>query len=187
MGEPLLAQTRAGAVGTDEDVADGLSAVFEADYDPAVGVVLVVREFFIEDDNVFEAGEQNLPKCHTANGFFAVDRVIAAGAYRAASRIGTALPPELYRQFRTENFGRRAARALQSEVRHFLPGLAGLRTTPPDLADLPVTTITTGAPAHTASAAALPHGRLVTAEQSGHNVMFDMPALVVEEILRVLP
>ncbi|MEV6350041.1 alpha/beta fold hydrolase [Actinoplanes sp. NPDC051851] len=108
------------------------------------------------------------------------------GLYRLAARIGAALPEPLFTQFRTENFGRRGARALHDEVRHFLPGLAELRAAPPDPGTRPVTIVSAGGgvlrAAHTASAAALPHGRLVVAEESGHNVMLDRPALVVEEI-----
>ncbi|MFD0516535.1 alpha/beta fold hydrolase [Paractinoplanes durhamensis] len=49
------------------------------------------------------------------------------GIYRFAARMGSALPPDLHAQFRAENFGRRAARALHAEIRHFLPGLAFAR------------------------------------------------------------
>jgi pimeloyl-ACP methyl ester carboxylesterase len=113
------------------------------------------------------------------------------GIYRAAARIGRALPDELYARFRDENFGRRAARALHAEIRHFLPGLAALRANPPDLGDLPVTIISSGArsgqgASHAASAKALANGRLVVAPDAGHNIMFDDPDLVTAEILRLL-
>ncbi|GIF26945.1 pimeloyl-ACP methyl ester carboxylesterase [Actinoplanes tereljensis] len=105
----------------------------------------------------------------------------AVGVYRAAARIGRVLPADLYAQFRAENFGRRAARALSVEVRQFLPGLASLRATPPDLGDLPVTIISAGSPVH-----ALSPGRLVVADGAGHNIMFTDPQLVVDEIVRCL-
>ncbi|MEU4235769.1 alpha/beta hydrolase [Actinoplanes sp. NPDC026619] len=105
----------------------------------------------------------------------------AAGIYRAAARIGSALPPELFAQFRDENFGRRAARALHDEVRHFRPGLAGLRATPPDRGGVPHTIISAGnGAAHTEV------DRHVIAAGSGHNVMFDDPGLVIDEIRRAI-
>ncbi|MFI5954035.1 hypothetical protein [Cryptosporangium sp. NPDC051539] len=84
-------------------------------------------------------------------------------------------------------------------MRHYRPGLAALRAAPPDLGDLPVTTLSAGGgisagkgisagaarrsrpTAHPATA-----GRLVVAEGAGHNLMFERPGLVVDEILRRL-
>ncbi|SDT19436.1 alpha/beta fold hydrolase [Actinoplanes derwentensis] len=126
-----------------------------------------------------------------------VTRILAAtGVYRMAARMGSALPADQFARFRTENFGRRAARALHDEVRHFMPGLAALRSSPPDLGDRPLTIVSTGATdgtapglraAHAASAAATPNGRHVVAEGSGHNVMLDRPDLLITEILAALP
>ncbi|GAA1616284.1 alpha/beta fold hydrolase [Actinoplanes couchii] len=123
--------------------------------------------------------------------------MVALGIYRRlAGRMGGALPRDLFDQFRDENFGRRAAGALHDEVRHLVPGLAALRSAPPDLGDLPVTFLSTGAgdktaialrAAHATSAAALPNARVVVAEGSGHNVMLDRPDLLITEILALLP
>jgi pimeloyl-ACP methyl ester carboxylesterase len=129
------------------------------------------------DDDFFTAGTRR--RMAVAGP---VTRTLAAvGVYRAAARIGRALPADRYAQFRDENFGRRAARALAAEVRHFLPGLASLRADPPDLGDLPVTVISAGSAAH-----ALSGGRVVVAAGAGHNLMFTAPQLVADEIIRCL-
>ncbi|MFG1921951.1 alpha/beta fold hydrolase [Cryptosporangium sp. NPDC048952] len=111
----------------------------------------------------------------------------ATGIYRAAARIGSALPPDLFTQFRDECFGRRVGRVYADEVRHFLPGLASLRAAPPDLGDLPVTVISAGRGARDslrAAHAAFLDARHVVATDAGHNIMFEQPSTVVEEILR---
>ncbi|WP_205751956.1 alpha/beta fold hydrolase [Cryptosporangium phraense] len=119
-----------------------------------------------------------------------VTRTLAGlGIYRLAARIGSALPD--YAQFREECFSRRGARVYAAEVREFVPGLASLRAAPPSLGDLPVTILSAGAgpaslrAAHAASVAAA-GGRLVVADGAGHNLMFERPALVVEEIRRLV-
>ncbi len=112
------------------------------------------------------------------------------GLYARSARIGRALPPALYAQFRDENFRRRAARLLAAEIRHFLPGLRALRDHPPHAPDMPVTIISAGAgdlcAAHRISAVSRPNGRHVELAGAGHNIMFDRPAAVVDEIARML-
>lgn len=91
------------------------------------------------------------------------------------------------------------AQASRAEFACIDAGLAELRAAPPDLGDLPVTTISGTRPtgmgkrnraaltaSHRASAARLANGRLVLAERSGHLVPLSEPALVAEEVLRLV-
>ncbi|GAA2229491.1 alpha/beta hydrolase [Herbiconiux moechotypicola] len=115
-----------------------------------------------------------------------VTRAAAAlGLYRRASSMGDVLSPDARRRFRDENFGRRAARQLDAEVAHFLPGLAALRAHPPAVdAALTIVSGSGGAieEAH-ARSVALAGGRLVVAEGAGHNVMLTDPDTVVDAVV----
>jgi pimeloyl-ACP methyl ester carboxylesterase len=113
----------------------------------------------------------------------------ATGLYRRMDGIGAPLPPETRRRFREEDFGRRAARQLASEVRSFLPDLARLRAAPPDLGATPVTVLSAGGAPSTRRAHARSlgeQGRLLAVDDAGHDLLLTRPEVVAAEILRFL-
>jgi pimeloyl-ACP methyl ester carboxylesterase len=109
------------------------------------------------------------------------------------------LPEPAAQAFRDEDGTEEALRTHLAEVAASTDDLRRLRADPPKLPDVPVTIIS-GAKlsrfdrgrrealiaAHRARAEALPQGRHVPADQSGHMIPFTEPELVAREIERIL-
>lgn len=122
------------------------------------------------------------------------------GLYRLAGRsYGRNQPADVLADFRAEDFTVRAATTAAAETRGVLAGLQSLRDVPPARGDLPVTVISgtrigfgerkvrpSIVAAHRATAAELPNGRHVEAPGSAHLVMWDDPAIVTAETVRMV-
>ncbi|SDK80005.1 alpha/beta fold hydrolase [Nonomuraea jiangxiensis] len=116
-------------------------------------------------------------------------------------RLYREFPAAMVREIRREEFSSAAFRAHESETRHLADGFRALRlvSAAQALPDVPVTLISgaTGkhrtrgmwaqlAASHQRLAGALPRGRHVWADGSGHMVPMETPGLVVDEIRKVL-
>ena len=125
-----------------------------------------------------------------------LDRLHLLGRVQRAAAAG--LPAAVREQAAAAVSTRAAARTVREESAHITRGLQHLRLDPPRLTGVPVTVISGRRPeglgrrlrdeltaAHRARAAQ-EGGRFVAAEDSGHVVPTDQPALVVEEVLRLL-
>ncbi len=117
----------------------------------------------------------------------------------AARKLSASLPDDSAAAMRAVDGTVVAARAQQAELRHHIDDLRALAASPPVLPEVPVTYISgtratrmergrrpSLVAAHAAAAAALPHGRHVGADRSSHHVPFTEPALVADEIQRIL-
>lgn len=122
------------------------------------------------------------------------------GLIRLAVRgLAARLPEPAAGEMRREDGTVAATRTHQAEVAGSIADLRRLRDAPETLPDVPVTLISGGRSgrlgggrrqalidAHWARAEALPQGRHVVAEQSGHYVPFTEPEVVVAEVLRIV-
>lgn len=115
------------------------------------------------------------------------------------SRLARSLPEPAASAMRAEDGTVDAMRAMQAEMIGSIDDLRRLRDDPPEQPDVPVSVISGMQltrlergrrpeliAAHRARAAALPQGRHVAAERSGHYVPFTEPELVAAEILRIV-
>ncbi len=118
---------------------------------------------------------------------------------RATRRIVRPLPLDLANELLREDSGLEAAWTFASELEPFADDMRELREAPAESLDIPVSVIsgtlrprfgvvvrTALVDAHERRAAALPRGRHVRAERSGHYVLLTEPELVIDEILRVV-
>lgn len=118
---------------------------------------------------------------------------------RGVERLAERLPDEAARAMVDEDTTVASIRTFTAELVGSTEDLRDLRAHPHRLPDVPVTLISGLRPArtergrrpelvaaHRARADALPQGRHVGAEQSGHHVPFTEPRLVIDEILRVV-
>lgn len=122
------------------------------------------------------------------------------GALRLATRtVGRSLSADAAARLRVEEGSVAHARAFRAELAPSIDELRELVERPPSPPEVPVTLISgTRASrigrrrrdalvdAHRARAAALPHGRHVEADRSAHLVLLTEPALVADEILRIV-
>ena len=107
-----------------------------------------------------------------------------------------AVPQDVREDMLAEAFSVKTMQTAKVQSRTFLDDLYRWREDPPDKADVPVTVIsgTKGGngmskqmraaanASHEARVAAAKHGRHVLAPNSGHNVLFDDPDVIVDEI-----
>ena len=117
----------------------------------------------------------------------------------AVRRLASDLPDGSAAAMRAVDGTVAAARTQQAELRGHIDDLRGLLSAPPVLPTVPITYISgtraarsergrrpAAVAAHAAAAAAQPLGRHVTADRSGHHVPINEPALVADEILRIV-
>jgi pimeloyl-ACP methyl ester carboxylesterase len=115
-------------------------------------------------------------------------RLYSGGEYRI-------LPPDLAAQARRENLSRATMRTSAAEMAALAQGLAVLRAGDPPPPGIPVTVISGGrcgpmekrirptvVESHRRYAAALPQGRHLVAERSGHLIQLDQPDIIVTEL-----
>ncbi|WP_308257349.1 alpha/beta fold hydrolase [Pseudonocardia lacus] len=126
-------------------------------------------------------------------------------AMRALTRLGAATLPLQARIGRLDRLHRRRVAGIAwsagivpgsvdgtvAERRAFTAGLAEVRDAPPTPPRVPVTVLSAGTrpeliAAHERYAAGLPDGRHVLVAGSGHDIHLERPALVAEEIRRML-
>lgn len=116
-----------------------------------------------------------------------------------AGRLARSLPEPAASAMRAEDGTATATATQLAELDHHLDDLRHLRDHPPVLPDVPITSISGGRiglgerrrrpaliAAHRAAVTALPRGRHVVAERSGHLVPLTEPAVVAAEIRRIL-
>lgn len=115
-------------------------------------------------------------------------------------RLMALFPPEMARVALAEMTRPSELRASRAEMSALAEGFARLRDAPGELPDVPVTAITGTVrrsrmeqrlyaeflASHRRVVDAMPQGRHVLAERSGHMVPQDQPELVIEEILRLV-
>ncbi|MET9692321.1 hypothetical protein ABZY81_28230 [Streptomyces sp. NPDC006514] len=115
---------------------------------------------------------------------------------RVYGPLAKALPEQARRDLERDGLTVGVVRTQRPQGRTYLDDVAAFRTTPPDLAGVPVTVISGGLPgggasrstrrlvneAHARSAATASPGKHVTAARSGHYVPFTEPDLITEEI-----
>ncbi|MFB6823328.1 alpha/beta fold hydrolase [Streptomyces virginiae] len=115
---------------------------------------------------------------------------------RIYGSLAEALPEQAREDLARDGLTVAVVRTQRAQARTYLDDVAAFRTTPPDLAGVPVTVISGGLPgggmsrstrrtvneAHARSAAAASPGKHVSAARSGHYVPFTEPDLITEEI-----
>lgn len=114
-------------------------------------------------------------------------------------RLAKSLPEPAATAMRTEDATVAVARTYVAEMLPTIDDLRRLRDQPPALPDVPVTVISGGkssrmergrrgelVAAHRSRAASLPQGRHVVAGQSSHMIPFTEPALIADEVLRIV-
>jgi pimeloyl-ACP methyl ester carboxylesterase len=133
-------------------------------------------------------------------GAWAMPAAARLGLMRmVVGRLARSLPEPAATALRAEDGTVAAMRAHVAEMTSSLDDLQALRDRPPVLPDVPVTLVSgTRASrlegkqrpalvaAHRARAEALPQGRHVATDRAAHMVPFDDPAIVADEVLRVL-
>lgn len=118
---------------------------------------------------------------------------------RAAGKLAANLPEPWATNMRSEDGTRASIVEQLAELEPSTRDLQRLRDEPLTLPDVPVTIISGAKPgrmergrrpeliaAHVGSATALPQGRHVLAQESSHYIPFTEPAVVIDEIVRIL-
>ncbi len=122
------------------------------------------------------------------------------GLYRVmGSKPGRALPADVYKEHRQEDFTMQAARTMVAEGRGFLKDLRVLRDHPLKLGGIEVSVISGTLiswmerktrpalnEAHRQTTSVLAAARLVEAMYSGHMIMYSEPRLIADEIIRMI-
>ncbi|MBL1079397.1 alpha/beta hydrolase [Nocardia sp. 2] len=173
---------------------------------PIIRSLTATKEFDVRGLVLVDQSDENAPEYFTPEAERRMERtapftltLARLGLYRLASRIGRAQPSDVYKDFRHNDFGTRAARTMGREAHEFLPAMRRLQANPSRLEGVTVSVISgTKAGwidkaqrpainrAHRRTAEHLANGRFVEAQRSGHYVMFTEPELIVDEIARVM-